>query len=262
MKLRFITLSLLLGCIFIFTNCHRNLSKNKTAKDTLKTLENSVLSTFEQAYNKANIPFTHLQAKAKLDYQGEKDKVEANLVIRSRYDSVLWVSVIPLLGIEAARIKVNKDSIYVLDKINHKATLSSIKKAEEVIGVPVSLKDIQEVLFGQVGLRIQKNSVFKTHKDHYTLHTTEGNLSYAYEVDAQYHLKNLRLKQNNNQYSSHISYMDYKPVANQMLPFMTFVEAQAKEKIKAELTYTKINTEISKINTPMDIPRSYEIIRK
>jgi uncharacterized protein YhbP (UPF0306 family) len=231
--------------------------------DTATTVaQNADVNKFVREYH-ARLPMiTHVQAKAKLDYASGKEKLNANLIIRSRYDSVLWISVVPLLGIEAARIKITRDSFYIMDKINHTITVSTIQKAEEKLGVKISLKEIQELMLGLTHIP-DKTNKYKQDKIH-LITATANKIDYAFEIQKELTLYSLFLKGQQSGYTSHIHYLNYTDIPFQnntiKLPFYLTAELHTKEHIQAELTYTKINLNTEKFSTPFDFSKNYKII--
>lgn len=263
----FFVIFILILCILIQTSCH-NKSVQKHKKHTYRTdtakseTKNEVAEAFIKQYH-ARIPeITHFQAKAKLEYSSAKEKLSANVIIRSRYDSVLWISVIPLLGIEAARIKITRDSFYVLDKINHTVTISAIKKIEEKFGASVTLKELQDLLLGLSRVP-NKITTYQQGKMHFVT-ATQNNIEYAFEIQKELLLHSLFLKEKQNNYTSDLHYLNYKdtPLQNNTikLPYYITANVHTKENVQAELTYTKVNLTAEKLNIPFEFSRNYKII--
>lgn len=264
---RFFIIFLTVFFLFLILSCHhKNTRKDKNITHHVDTTQreskNSDAKRFIEGYHASMPVITHLQAKAKLDYQGAKEKLNANLIIRSRYDSVLWVSVVPLLGIEAARIKVTRDSFYIIDKINHTITISPLQKIEEKLGVKVSLKELQEVMLGLTHIP-KKINKYKQDKMYFVAATQNG-IDYAFEIQKDLLLHSLFLKGQQSGYTSQLHYLNYTDVPLQntavKLPYYVTANLHTKENIQVELTYTKINLNTEKFSTPFDFSKNYRII--
>ncbi|MBX2978550.1 MAG: DUF4292 domain-containing protein [Flavobacteriales bacterium] len=68
-------------------------------------------------------------------------------------DSAAWVSVVPLLGIEAARVVITPDSLKVLDKLADQYFLGDSAAAKAKFGLMPSLAMLQDALLGRaIGL--------------------------------------------------------------------------------------------------------------
>lgn len=80
------------------------------------------------------------------DPQGKKYDVNAN--IRMYYDSVIWVSITGLLGIEGVRAYITHDSVKVIDKQNKTYTSKSVAYLQEITELPLDLVSLQDLLLG------------------------------------------------------------------------------------------------------------------
>jgi outer membrane biogenesis lipoprotein LolB len=63
-------------------------------------------------------------------------------------DSAIWISVTAILGIEAIRALITKDSVQLLDKQNKIYTARSIDYLQEVTGLPLNLSTLQDLIIG------------------------------------------------------------------------------------------------------------------
>lgn len=73
--------------------------------------------------------------------------VTANL--RIRRDSVIWLSVSALLGIEVARIYITPDSVKLMSRMNATYWMGSLEQLQERFGVPLRFSDLESLLAGQ-----------------------------------------------------------------------------------------------------------------
>ena len=90
--IRFISIVLILG---VFTSCNKRLIHSKQ--------ENIEINTFK---------FDYFTAKAKLNYTNGDQKLSAVANLRIKYDSLIWISISPGLGIEVLRLKLTTDSVF------------------------------------------------------------------------------------------------------------------------------------------------------
>ncbi len=149
----------IIAAIVLFTSC-RSTRKIQTAiakKDTVEvkppvqTGEDSA-AFISETYNKIKaqrITFTTFSAKIDVDYvgaNGKKENVNANL--RMYKDSAIWIAVTGLFGIEGLRAYITKDSIKIVNKIDKIYTGRSVAYVQEVTGLPLDLKSLQELVIG------------------------------------------------------------------------------------------------------------------
>ena len=96
-----------------------------------------------------HINYKTFSAKLNVDYIDADDKkynVNANL--RMHKDSIIWISVNAIFGIEGLRALITKDSVKILDKQNKLYTGRSIEFLKEVSSLPVDLHSLQDLLIG------------------------------------------------------------------------------------------------------------------
>src|SRR5687767_12031726 len=66
-----------------------------------------------------HISFNSFSAKVNIDYSGsDGKKYDVNANLRMLKDSAIWISANAVLGIEAIRVLVTRDSVKFLDKLN------------------------------------------------------------------------------------------------------------------------------------------------
>jgi hypothetical protein len=95
------------------------------------------------------IDFTTFSAKVDVDYRdAEGKKYDVNANIRMYKDSVIWISVTAILGIEGLRAYITPDSVKLLDKQNKIYTARSVAYLQEVTELPLDMRSLQNLLVG------------------------------------------------------------------------------------------------------------------
>ncbi|HLG40305.1 MAG TPA: DUF4292 domain-containing protein, partial [Chitinophagaceae bacterium] len=116
----------------------------KKGEDTAKIIKENFARLQTQ-----KISFTTFSARMDVDYvgaDGKKDKVNATL--RMYKDSLIWISLTGLLGIEGLRAYITQDSIKVLNKLDKIYTARSVAYVQEVTGLPLDLSSMQDLIIG------------------------------------------------------------------------------------------------------------------
>lgn len=143
-----------------FASCRptRKIQTAITKKDTTATVvpkvqgeEDSMTVIRENLdlLKKETISFTTFSAKVDVDYVGGDGKKEnANANLRMYKDSVIWVSLTGLLGIEGLRAYITRDSIKLVNKLDKIYTGRSVAYVQEVTGLPLDLPSLQALLIG------------------------------------------------------------------------------------------------------------------
>jgi hypothetical protein len=113
-------------------------------RDTMIFIQNSI-----KGIEANKIAYTTFSAKVNVDYRDATNKnYDVNAVVRMYKDSAIWISANALLGIEALRALITKDSVKILDKLNKTYTARSVDYLQEVTALPLDLHTIQELLIG------------------------------------------------------------------------------------------------------------------
>lgn len=94
--------------------------------------------------------------------------------IRSVQDSAAWVSVVPLLGIEVARLLLTPDSLKVIDKVSDRYFAGDTSTARRKFGLPPDLKLFQQALIG-AAIGLDPNEKYRSDREegHYVLTSRE-----------------------------------------------------------------------------------------
>jgi hypothetical protein len=97
----------------------------------------------------ATIDFTTFSAKINVDYQGtDGKKYDVNANLRMYKDSVIWISITAILGIEGVRAYITKDSVKILNKQDKVYSARSVAYLQEITALPLDLKSLQDILVG------------------------------------------------------------------------------------------------------------------
>ncbi|MFI5133309.1 MAG: DUF4292 domain-containing protein [Chitinophagales bacterium] len=152
---------IVIGSFFAACRSSKKIQKAiaNTKKDTVATVIvvddhahedsiNFIKATYEQL-QKQKISYTTFSAKLNVDYEGSNDKrYNVNAFVRMYKDSVIWVSINAIFGIEAMRAYITKDSVKLLDKQNKVYTARSVAYLQDVSALPLDLSELQELIIG------------------------------------------------------------------------------------------------------------------
>lgn len=109
----------------------------------------SLIRTALQQVEKNHINYRTFSAKVGVDYKGTDGKsYSVNAKVNMYKDSVIWVSVNAILGIEAMRLKVTKDSVKLLNKLEKTYAARSISYLQELTSLPLDLYTLQDMIIG------------------------------------------------------------------------------------------------------------------
>lgn len=150
----------LVALLTLFASCRstRTISRAVTKKDTTATVvlplgggvdTLALIHTTLQKIDSNRINFQTFSAKVNVDYEGTDGKgYSVNAKINMWKDSAIWVSANALLGIEAMRVMITKDSVKLLNKLEKTYAARSIGYLQEVTSLPLDLYTLQDMIIG------------------------------------------------------------------------------------------------------------------
>ncbi|MFT3704122.1 MAG: DUF4292 domain-containing protein [Agriterribacter sp.] len=158
MPLRFLICIGLLSVVIYSCRSSKKLQSAMVKKDTVITMvvnpnESSdsiklVRNTFNSIHNN-HIDFSTFSSKVKVDYEDSKQRsYDFNAYVRIKKDSVIWVSIIAALGIEAFRVYITPDSVKIIDKLDKVVQYRSVNYIKDVIKLPVDFYTLQDIILG------------------------------------------------------------------------------------------------------------------
>jgi hypothetical protein len=224
--------------------------------DTTQLIKNALLKL-----NGNKVDFKTFSAKVDVDYRGGDDKhYDVNANLRMYRDSLIWVSVNAVFGIEAMRMLITKDSVYLLDKLNKTYLIRRIDYLQEVTGLPLTLSIVQDLLVG--------NPVFID--SNIVSYSNNSNTVSLLSIGSAF--KNLVTINGNNNVLLHsklddidisrsrtadLSYDDYESKKNKLFSSKRRITVAEKNKLDISLNFKQyeFNDDIS---FPFSIPRNYK----
>ncbi len=178
MHVKIIGAILLLGITMHSCRSSKKLQSAMTKKDTTITLlvnpaESDSAKLVHTAFERIHanhIDFTTFSSKIKVDYKDSKQRnYDFNAFVRIKKDSVIWVSVIAALGIEAFRVAITPDSVKIIDKLDKVVQNQSVHYIRELIKLPIDYYTLQDIIVG--------NPVFFDSTNVLMYKETEGSVS-------------------------------------------------------------------------------------
>ena len=178
--------------------------------------------------------------------------------IRMRKDSVIWLNA-KAFGIEAGRVLIKPDSIFVLDRINKTYMAKDIFWLQDEFGLPVDFKGLQAMLFGNPiffhkDLTVAKDSVS------YTLAGESSRYRAQYKTDGfTFKLLEMLIAQPADKRTGFFQLSDYHTLASgQSFSRYRNIELSSPEtgaaRIRIEVTDAEVNGEL---NMPFNVSSRY-----
>jgi len=94
------------------------------------------------------IDFTTFAAKIKIDYEGNDESDQFTAYLRIQKDSLIWVSLCGPLGIEGARMMIDKKHVKLMNMLKKTVQYRNISYLQEITHVPLDFYGLQDMLIG------------------------------------------------------------------------------------------------------------------
>lgn len=231
------------------------LTPDHAHSDSLEFIRN----TYE-AVLKNRIGFTSFSGKIDLDYEeaGGKD-YNVNVHVRMYKDSVIWISVNAILGIEALRVKITTDSVKLLDKQNKIYTARSIAYLQELTALPLDLPALQDLLLGNP-VFLDPNIVAYSRKDNtIALQSIGASFTNLFTVNEQEKLvqqSKLDDRDTATKRSCSLLYADYENKKAVNFATRRNIQINDKKKLIIKMDYKQYDFN-EKLSFPFPMPKNY-----
>jgi hypothetical protein len=111
-------------------------------------VSSAVAATPAVSVNVLNTEFTNFSAKGKMQLEKPDEKIGSAVTLRIKRDSVIWISVVPALGIEAARVRITPDTIQILDRLHRTYFAGNFSLLKQRFNISASFPMLQAMLIG------------------------------------------------------------------------------------------------------------------
>ena len=120
------------------------------------------------------LKYDWFSAKFSAEYSNGKKENSFNGQIRIRKDSLIWISLIPMLGIEAVRIMISQDSVKMINRLNDSYFIGDYEYVNRFLNSNIDYDLLQAFLLGN-DLQFYEGGKFKAAIDRgeYKLSTGE-----------------------------------------------------------------------------------------
>lgn len=227
--------------LLIFSAC-------KTTRHTQSEI-NSKVSPKTLITNASDLDFVFDQfsskTKIKVIEEGKKTDFKANL--RLKKDSLIWVSVTPIFGIEVARAQITPDSIMLLDRIHKVYYSKPFSYLADMYELPVDFYRLQKLIVGGLlNQNIEKKHV-NTKNGSYIIKTTEQNVTISTNIDPRhYYVNSVLMKETPSNRELNILFDEYEEIEGQQFASKREIDIRGEENVKMNLEFSRI-----KINKPL-----------
>jgi len=253
--------------------CSMALFSCKARKEAMPTTAIPGLSAKEVLERSAlNRHFGEMKAKVSISYETDAQRQGFSANVRMRQDSIIWVSIAPLLGIEVVRAVITPDSLKLVDRFNKRYYLGRFDRLNELLDLDLDFAMLQSLITG--------NNIDLYATDSYTL--SDSQIGYLLEAGGTGRRRRervpLRVEQQTHVEPQHFTvdratlhdtgngnrldavYQAPKALGAVFFPERMNVIISGKQKAKADIQWSKMGLGIGQ-DYPFSIPTGYEQIR-
>ncbi len=215
--------------------------------------------------NQSTANWHYLSTKSKLKYEGAGNKISAQTSFRMKRDSVLWISVSPIFGIEALRAMVTRDSVKVLNRISKEYTVYDYQQISNMLNFQLDFTAVQSLFLAKMPIELSKKDDVKKEKDHYYVRQESGPFvieNYFGKEDK--HLTKLILAISGTENQLDLTYGAYEKLAGDLtIPkngeaTIQYFKDDALQQTKIAFEHAKIQLP-DELSFPFKVPNNYKV---
>lgn len=199
-----------------------------------------------------------LSGKAEVKVPAQSSRISANYRINMAKDSLIWIR-LSKFGIEAMRVLITPDSIWVLDKLSNRLEVADFSLAEEYTGLEADFSTLQDLILGNLYV-VPDNLTPEKKKGNPQVFTgSKEGMAFRYSIDTDLY-KVLEIDAQNPARDQHstIQYENFEPTANTQIPTRGTITVIAPAATSFRFNHTKVELNPSKISFKFNVPDDYE----
>lgn len=205
-----------------------------------------------------NIDFGYLAAKGQLQFEDKDGTTTSGYSLRMKKDSIIWISVQPGLGIEAARIKITQDSVYFMNRLQKEYATTDFSFLSDRFNVDVTYDVLQAILLGNYQSAGEEKVMDEGETQH--VQQLRPDLLLDYFINKSNHkLEQLLVQDQQTGNTITVKYGAFEPLGS--VPFAHEVAAQILQKGQVsmfKLDHSKVEVTEELLSFPFTVPAEYK----
>src|ERR1700739_1403831 len=238
----------------------RKIQTSETTYYNASGLKHENASVLLSKLKKRKFDYKWISAHFSFEMDVDSSHTSFGGTVRIRKDSIIWMTISPLLGIEVARVLLNKDTAMFIDKVHDKFFKGNYDFIDSLLDDDVDYELVQSVMVGSNIDFYNDTAKLKGYFDgkQYLLSTvtrreikrilfhnrpirTKNDVQFIWFDPKDYHINRIRVEDFVNHRTFDAFYSDFQQVDSVMM-FPTHIQyvIQAEKTIKIDLEYKKI----------------------
>ncbi len=234
----FILSCLVIGCSTSKKSSYKNIKTEK--KDVVYNVINNHTS-FETFY-----------AKCQTKYSSDDSNLNFKATVKIKKDSVIWISLSALFGIEVFQAIILPDSVVLVDKFNAKFFSGSISSLDAILNTSFDFYTLQNIITNQPLIDFNKKHNFNKSEKHY--HFEFSDQDYIEVKKKNFQPSFIKLHDGINEIS--VNYKNYRLLNSKLFPYSIALNAKKNKLLELNLDYIKVKIN-PKLNYLLTIPEGY-----
>jgi len=256
----------LLGMILLTVGCKSSKRGLQTQSGVLPPMKATELL---DSLRLNQIDADWFSAKMRIDFDTPDERRKFTSYIRMRKDSIIWMNV-KKVSVEAARILITPDSVYLIDRIHKEYAIAGFDLIEERLGMPLNatanlspFQALQAMLLGNI---IEPSVKWRAGADstYYHLSADDKGLLIDYWTDKSFQPSRVGFTDLRQERKVDLDLSDYAVEEGQPpFSYHRFIQLMSPEfgEIDVDIQFSKVEFNEAK-STPFRIPVHYTEIKR
>ena len=199
-----------------------------------------------------------LNGRAEIRMPSQNSRISANYRINMAKDSLIWIRV-SKFGIEAARVLITPDSIWVMDKLSNSLQSADFSLAAEYTGLDANFSALQDLILGNLYIVPDELIAEKKKGNTHIFTGSKGGMDFRYSIDTdRYKVVEIDAQNAGRDQHSVIQYEGFESAANTHLPMRGMINVLAPVQTSVKFNHTKAELNPRQISFKFDVPNNYE----
>jgi hypothetical protein len=251
---------LFVSIFIIFSACKvkKHLVVNQIKKHDTVLVVNSKIPQIQSAQNQFDTFIGKAHAKLKMD----NDNYDVTFNIKIKSNEKIWISVTAIAGIEAARILITPDSIWIINRLQGVYFKKPFSYLQTIAGNDINFKAISSVLIGNaIGELLNEKAAVATRGDTTLLTGSLNSVDYSFQANKNLMALQTVLTNLNKGQELQITNSGQFQVGDKSIPAQIDIKALTSiKKIQLGLHYLKADFN-QPLEFPFSIPESYHEVQ-
>lgn len=210
------------------------------------------------------IDFDYLTTRSKINFDNGDNRIGATANIRMKKDSIIWFSITPGFGIEAARGLVTQDSLYLMNRLEKNYYAYSFQELSQKLSLDLSYDILQSALLGDMIRPISRRDEVERKEHEIVVLQKDVRFDIANFINKEnLKLTKVILQDKAALNSLTLDYGDFQQLENNTLPYSSVISASYQDNQQLKTTtvgfkHNKAEFSQNALRFPFDIPDKYD----